>query len=128
MDLQTALAQVRRLGLVESVLNHWWLQRITAVALIPLILWFAWSLATFTSFDFQGVVAWIRSPIRVWLLLLFVAALLYHALLGIEVVIDDYVDTEPVRNTSLFTVQLILLLLGLTAMLAVVKIALFGAN
>lgn len=91
MNLITPLNRVLGLGSAKGGADHWWAQRLTAVALLPLGLWLAFSLATLDGFSYAMVVNWVREPITSVLLLLSVVALLYHSYLGIQVVVEDYV-------------------------------------
>jgi succinate dehydrogenase / fumarate reductase membrane anchor subunit len=123
MSLQTPLARARGLGSAKKGVRHWWLQRLTAIVLVPLSLWFIGSILSMVGADHGTLVAWIRSPLVSALLLLFIVSLFYHAQLGLQVVIEDYIHTEWVKLTTLIAVQFILLLLGLTATIALLRIA-----
>ncbi len=126
MSLKTPLARARGLGTAKKGVSHWWWQRLTAVALVPLSLWFIGSIVTMTmqSSDYTSVVAWIQSPLVAVLLIVLIAALFYHTQLGLQVVIEDYVHSEWVKITALIAAQFLLILLGLSATIAVLKIAL----
>lgn len=93
MSLRTPLGKAIGLGSAQSGAHHWWMQRVTAVALIPLALWFVWSLMSLLGADQAIVQAWIRQPINAALLMALVIAMFYHAQLGLQVVIEDYVHT-----------------------------------
>ena len=108
---------------MSHAVQHWRFQRLTAIILVPLCLWFVFSLATATSMDFTGASAWIKTPVHSVLLLLFILALFYHAQLGLQVVIEDYVSTEALRNRSIFLCKIVMYLSGLIAVAAVLKIA-----
>src|SRR5215471_5801056 len=93
-DRRTPLARARGLGSAKDGLHHWWAQRLTAIALIPLVVWFAISLVMMSGAD-QGVVrAWIGSPVVMVLLVLTIVIGLHHGQLGMQVVIEDYVHAE----------------------------------
>ena len=94
MSLRSPLGKARGLGSAKEGSKHWWLQRLSAVALIPLSMWFAVSVMTYASADYQSVLQWIHSPIITVLFLLLIVALFYHAQLGLQVVIEDYVHLE----------------------------------
>ncbi len=127
MNLRTLLERLSGLGIASPALRHWWLQRLTAVALVPLSLWFMAALASRASAGYAAVVEWLGSPSVVLGLLLFIASLFYHALLGIEEVILDYVHVEAVKSALLTGLQYLLLTLALLGALAVLWIALPGA-
>ncbi|MGQ0594120.1 MAG: succinate dehydrogenase, hydrophobic membrane anchor protein [Gammaproteobacteria bacterium] len=119
MNLKRLFQRLRALRTKSPALHHWWWQRITAVVLVPLSLWFAASLITMIGADHATAAAWVGSPGVALLLVAFVLALCYHAYLGVEVVMDDYVHVEWVKKRSFLAVQVILVLLALTGTLAV---------
>ncbi len=90
----TPLAQAIGLGSAKAGFSHWWLQRLTAVFLIPLGLWFVFSLASVPDYSAATIQAWLRSGLNAFWLGLFAVTALLHARLGIEVVVEDYVHTR----------------------------------
>ena len=78
------------LGSAKMGVEHWWAERVPAVALIPLSLWFVASIIAQTSSDYATFVAWLRMPFTSIMMILLLAALFYHAALGLQVVIEDY--------------------------------------
>ena len=91
MNLVHPLAKVLGLGSAKSGVHHWWLQRITAMGLVPLTLWAVWAAVTMGGAGHAVVVAWMANPINAALLLIWVVVMLYHAQLGMQVVVEDYV-------------------------------------
>ena len=126
MSHQTPLARVRGLGTAKNGVSHWWSQRITAVALVPLSLWFVISLVSLVGAEHAAVVNWIKSPIVIVFLVLFIAAMLHHAQLGLQVVIEDYVHTEWAKLFILILVKFATLILALTAIFQLLKISFGG--
>ena len=126
MSLMTPLNRVLGLGRAAGAAEHWWLQRVTAVALLPLGLWLAYELLTLPGFDYASVVAWIREPATSILLLLLVVAVGYHSALGIQVVVEDYVTGNGLRAATLIASTLAHVGLTIAAVFAVLKIA-FGS-
>jgi succinate dehydrogenase / fumarate reductase membrane anchor subunit len=126
MDLRSPLARVRGLGSAKEGVNHWWAQRLTAVALVPLVLWFAVSVVSHTGADHKTAVAWLEQPHVAIPLLLLIAATFHHAQLGMQVVIEDYVHIEWARITLIVLVKFAAVALGVACIYAVLKIA-FGA-
>lgn len=124
MSLQTPLARARGLGTAKKGVQHWWWQRLTAVVLVPLCLWFIGTIVTMQASDYSTVINWIQSPLVSGLLVFLIAALFYHTQLGLQVVIEDYVHSEWVKITVLIVAQFLMVLLALTAVIAVLKIAL----
>ena len=84
-DRRTPLARARGLGSAKDGLSHWWVQRLTAIALIPLVVWFCVSLVMMTGSDFQTVRNWIGYPVTMVLLILTIGVGLHHAQLGLQV-------------------------------------------
>lgn len=87
----TPLNRVLGLGAAAGGVEHWWTQRLTAVALVPLGLWLAFSLAALDSLAYADVTAWIARPIPAVLLILTVITAIHHSYLGVQVVLEDYV-------------------------------------
>jgi succinate dehydrogenase / fumarate reductase membrane anchor subunit len=125
MSLMTPLNRVLGLGAAKGAGEHWWLQRVTAVALLPLGLWFAYELLTLGSFDFEAVTAWVQRPAVSILLILMVVAVGYHSALGVQVVVEDYVS-KGWRPATLLASTLAHFGLSVAAVFAVLKIA-FGS-
>ena len=90
--LQTNLARARGLGSAKSGVEHWWLQRVTALALVPLSIWFVGTLLRVAGAQDPFLVAdWFSSPVSALTMALMIVALFWHAKLGAQVVIEDYV-------------------------------------
>jgi succinate dehydrogenase / fumarate reductase membrane anchor subunit len=119
MSLRSPLGRVRGLGSAKDGTGHWWAQRLTALALIPLGVWFCASVIAMTGADYAAVAAWAGSPLVAGLLILLLAATFYHAALGLQVVIEDYVHHEMTKLLLVLAVKAIALVLGLAAILSV---------
>jgi succinate dehydrogenase / fumarate reductase membrane anchor subunit len=126
MSLMTPLNRVLGLGTGKGAGEHWWVQRMTAVALLPLGLWLAYELLTLRNFDYASVAAWVREPLTSILLILLVVAAGYHSALGVQVVIEDYVGGKGSRAAALMASTLAHVGLTIAAVFAVLKIA-FGS-
>ncbi len=124
MDLRTPIARARGLGSAKDGTRHWWMQRITAIALIPLSVWLVGSLVAIGAADHAQTVHWIRSPAVSIALLLTIAALFHHAQLGMQVIIEDYVHAEWKKLTALIAVKLLAITIAATAAFSVLKISL----
>jgi succinate dehydrogenase / fumarate reductase, membrane anchor subunit len=125
-DLRTPLARARGLGSARAGVHHWWAQRLTAIALIPLVVWFAISLVMMSGADYGAVRAWIGSPMVMVLLILTIAVGLHHGQLGLQVVIEDYVHGDGSKLALIVAVRFIAVLFGLAAIVAVLRIG-FGS-
>lgn len=124
MSLRSPLSQARGLGSAKDGVHHWWMQRLTAVALIPLSLWFVFSVARFHVADYPTMIAWLHNPYVAVALVLYFGALFYHSALGVQVVIEDYVGTEWLKIGSIVVIKLAHFALAAASIFAVLKIAL----
>ncbi len=124
MSIRTPLARVRGLGTAKDGTHHWWMQRVTSVALIPLVLWFVISLLSVARADYQTFHLWLSNPISAGLVVALLAAMFYHANLGMQVIFEDYVRPEGAKILAVLATQFVLFLLGAISIVAVLKIAL----
>ncbi len=125
MDRRSPLARVRGLGSAKEGVGHWWAQRLTALALIPLSLWFVISVVAHSGADHEAMRDWVGSPLVAGLLILLIVSTFYHVYLGLQVVIEDYVHSEIVKIASLIAIKGLAILLAVVALLSVMSI-LFG--
>ena len=122
--MRTDLGRVRGLGTAKEGVHHWWMQRLTAIALIPLTLWFIISIATLNNASYTETVNWLSIPLVSIFMILLVSATLYHALLGVQVVVEDYIHQEGLKFLLLIGLKFIFLVLGVVAIFSLLKIAL----
>lgn len=125
-DLRTPLSRARGLGSARQGVHHWWAQRITAVALIPLVVWFAISLIMMSGADYAVVRAWIGSPVVMVLLTLTIVIGLHHGQLGMQEVVEDYVHSEGVKLALIVLLRFIAVFFGLAAIVAILRIGFGG--
>lgn len=124
MALRSPLARVLGLGSAKEGVSHWWWQRITAIALIPTGIWFVYSVLVLVSADQASALQWLRSPAHAAMFLLFNVVVFWHALLGLQVVIEDYIHTEWLKLGLLIGLKLVLIFLATVAVLIVLQITL----
>ena len=122
MSLQSPLRRVMGLGSAKEGAGHWWAQRLTAIALVPLGLWFVFSALGLEHGQYEMVRAWIADPAHAILLLLLILALLYHSFLGLQVVIEDYVHGAT-KVASLICVQFIHVLVAVGSIYAIIAVS-----
>ena len=127
MSLTTPLNKVRGLGAAKSGVEHWWAQRLTAAALAPLGLWFAIEILRFETLEYAAVVAWLREPLTATLLLMTIGIVVYHSYLGVQVVVEDYVEGKGAKLSAAVLSAFGHLFLFVAAVFAIVKVA-FGAG
>lgn len=121
---RTPLREAQGYGSAKYGAGHWLAQRLSAIALVPLLLWFCFSLlyTVFTA-DYAGAVEWIHQPWIALALILLTGAVFYHSALGLQVIIEDYVDVTWKKVASLVVLRLFSFLLAVAGILAVLKIA-----
>ena len=124
--MRTPLAHARGLGSAKDGTEHFWRQRVTAVALIPLSFWFVVSLIAMAGADHVAVIAWLKQPVPACAMLLFIGTGFVHLRLGVQVVIEDYVEGEAAKIACLMLNTFFCAAAGLLSALAVLKIF-FGA-
>lgn len=123
MNMRAPLARVRGYGSAKAGAHHWWAQRLSAIALVPLLFWFVASLVSVAMADHATAVEWVRSPYNTALLILLLGALFYHAQLGMQVVFQDYISTHWLQVASIILVKFLAMLLAVISIVAVLHIA-----
>jgi succinate dehydrogenase / fumarate reductase membrane anchor subunit len=108
--------------------HHWWSQRVTSVALVPLSIWFLVSLLSLPSFDHWVVSAWMAQSSSALLLILFVLVAAWHSQLGLQVIVEDYVHAAGARIVTLVAITFAHVLIAAAGVLAVLKVALRSAQ
>jgi succinate dehydrogenase / fumarate reductase membrane anchor subunit len=126
MSLRSPVGRVLGLGSAKDGTSHWWAQRVSAVALIPLTLWFLLSLLALPALDYATVRAWLSVPLSGLLAVLLVAVLTYHSYLGTTVVIEDYVHAAGTKLLSLLLLRFLYVLVGGAGIFAILHVA-FGS-
>jgi succinate dehydrogenase / fumarate reductase membrane anchor subunit len=122
--LRSPLSRARGLGSARAGSHHWWVQRLTAVALVPLTLWFIYSAILLTGATQDAMVAWLSAPHRMALMLALILATFHHLQLGLQVVIEDYIQAETCRLVALLAMKGACALLGLACIVAVLRLGL----
>ncbi len=128
MSLRTPLGKVMGLGSAKEGTGHWWMQRVTAIALVVLGLWFMISLAAANDLGYRSTVAWLARPINAVLLSSFVLTLLYHSKLGVQIVIEDYVSSPAFKVGGLLLSVFVHLLLAMAGVIAILRISTGGSS
>jgi len=123
MSMQTPLNRARGLGSAKSGVEHFWHQRLTAVALVPLTLWFVWGVARYAGAPYGEVIGFLGNPFNAGAMLLFVLSGLYHMVLGIQVVIEDYIHREGTKLALLLLTNFAAFAVGTICVVAVLRIA-----
>ncbi|MEK9969763.1 MAG: succinate dehydrogenase, hydrophobic membrane anchor protein [Ferrovibrio sp.] len=124
--MRSPLKSVRHLGAAKEGVQHWWMQRVTAVAMVPLLLILLVCLLKLATGDHAAVVAAFKHPLFALLALLSILAVFWHMKLGLQVVIEDYVHSEALKTASLLGITFAIFIVGGIAALSVLKLF-FGA-
>lgn len=123
MGIRTPLAKARGLGSAKEGVSHWWWQRVTAIALIPLTGWFVYSILTqVVHGDHESTALWLSAPIPAILMVLLIVSLFYHAKLGVQVIIEDYVTKDCLKIFMLLLNKFLMFVMALVCLFAIVKI------
>ena len=125
MSLQTPLHRVEGLGSAKTGTTEFWRQRVTAVALVPLSIWFVWSALSLVGGNQGNAVAFFSDPVNAVLMLLFLIAALYHMSIGIQIVIEDYIHQSGLKIALIILNRFFALGVGVATAFALLKIA-FG--
>lgn len=125
--LRTPIKTARGLGSAHSGTHHFWLQRVSAVALIPLSIWFMGTLVcVLLGADRSAMGAWFANPLHVIVLAAFLLAMFTHARLGIQTVIEDYIHHEGKKIIALLLLNVFIFTFGAGALMAIFKLHFFG--
>ena len=122
MSFRTPLGRVRGLGSAKDGTGHWWMQRLTALALVPITVWFVISVVGMAGASYAEFSDWLANPLVAGLFLILIAATFYHAVLGLQVVVEDYLHNEGMKIATLLVIKAAAVLLGLTAALSVLRL------
>ena len=124
--MRTPLGRAMGLGSAKEGVEHWWRQRTTALLLVPLALWFVVMVIALAGSDRAALVAWMHNPMAAVLTILLIVATFYHAALGLQVVIEDYVHRESTKVVSLVLLRLACWAVGAAALFAVLRVGFGG--
>lgn len=125
-DLRSPVARVRGLGSAKSGTQHWWHQRVSAVALILLVAWFVVSLILKAPAEQAHVRAWVSSPVTMVMLIMTILFGLWHAALGMQVVVEDYVHSEGMKIGLILLIKCLAALAAVAAVVAIFRMAFGG--
>ena len=127
MSFRTPLSTARGLGSAKHGVGHWISERVAAVALVPLVIWVAYSVILLAQLDYYGAVEWISSPVNATLMILTLAISFMHMQSGLRVVIEDYVYSHLGKAACLLANLFVSGLAGALAIMSILKVALGGA-
>ncbi len=122
--MRSQLGRARGTGAAHSGVHHWYAERITSIALVPLTLWFIFAVLRLVGAPQEAVVDWAGRPVNATLLLALIAITFHHMQLGLQVIYEDYINAKWLMNIAILGTKAAALLLGLLASVAVLKMAL----
>jgi len=123
MEMRSHLSQARGPGSTDHGVQHWISQRFSAIILVPLSLWFVYSVLGLIGADFAAFQAWQSEPGNVILMVVFLLAMFQHGQIGMCVVIEDYMHPEWLKNTSILIVRYTAFLACVSCILTVLRVA-----
>ncbi|MBL4804321.1 MAG: succinate dehydrogenase, hydrophobic membrane anchor protein [Alphaproteobacteria bacterium] len=122
--IKSPLARARGLGSAHEGADHWMKQRITAIANIPLVIWFVFSVVSLRGASHAEFTQWLAQPVNAVLAILFIVSTFSHAVLGARVVVEDYIHNEWFKVFKLIGIKLFFVALGVACVFSILKIAL----
>jgi len=128
MSLRSPLSRVLGSGSAKEGTDHWWMQRVTAIALLILGLWFLISIASLEGYSETDMHTWVASPFNAIMLLLMSITLAWHSMLGIQIVIEDYIHGPGLKVVSIILSKFVHVFLGVAAVVAILKVLLGGST
>lgn len=121
--IQSPLGRARGLGASHSGVTHWWHQRLTAIANIPLMLWLMWSVLHMPGWAHADFTAWLGQPVNAILMILAVISTFYHAALGSQVIAEDYLHNEWMKMAKIIGIRLFFTGIAVACIFCIMKIA-----
>ncbi len=125
-DLRSPLAKAKGLGTSGDASNDFWIQRLTALALVPLVIWFCFSVALLPEVSYEVLVSWFRSPFNTIMMVLIVVVSFKHAQMGMQVIFEDYIPMHDKRIAAIITVKFLSYFLMALGVYSILKVALGG--
>ena len=123
-EMRTPLSRVRGLGSAKKGTEHFWLQRVTAIANIPLAVFFVSAMVVHAGADYLTVTAFLSRPIVALVMLLLILSMVWHMRLGLQIVIEDYIHDHTVKILALILNTFFALAVGTASVLAILKLTL----
>ena len=124
--MRSTLGRARGLGAAKSGTAHWWAERVTSAALVPLTLWFVLAIYRLAGQSAAEIAHWVASPVNATLLLALIGVTFHHMALGLQVVLEDYIHSEKTRLAAILVMKAGTWLLAIAAILSVLKLAVIG--
>jgi succinate dehydrogenase / fumarate reductase membrane anchor subunit len=121
--MRSQLSRARGMGAAKSGIHHWWAERVTAIALVPLTIWFVYAVLHLLGAPQASVHRFVANPVNTVLLLAMVAMTFHHMQLGLQVVMEDYIDSQKWQAVAILLNKAVALLLGLLCAISILRMA-----
>src|SRR5687768_3774480 len=125
-SIQSPLGRARGLGSAHEGVHHWMAERITSVTSLALMIWLVWSVVNMQDWSHAAFTGWLAQPVNTFLMILTIISVFYHAALGVQVIVEDYVHNEAWKMIQIVGFKLAFLTLALASIFAILKIAFGG--
>ena len=122
MQYRSEIKRVKGLGTAKHGFGHWWMQRLTSVLMIPLAIWFVYSLMSMNNYSADSLIVWLHNPVPALLMTLWTITVVYHASLGLQVIIEDYIHGKSLALTLLILLKFAMVILILTTFFSLFKL------
>ena len=122
-DLRSPIAKVKGLGSSGDASHHFWITRLTALALVPLVIWFCFSIASLPTVTHQVLVYWLDSPFNSTMTILLIIIGFHHGQLGIQVILEDYISTHKIRIPAIIITKFIAYFMMALGVYSIAKIS-----
>ena len=122
MEYRSDVKRVKGLGTAKHGFGHWWVQRLTSVLMVPLSVWFIYSLMTMENLSPDTLILWLHNPIQSILMALWVVTVIYHAALGLQVIIEDYVHGKNMALTLLILLKFAMVIMVVVSLFSLFKL------
>jgi len=121
---QSPLGKARGLGSTHEGAHHWLMERATAVVILPLVVWVIYSMVELRGTSYWEFTQWLTQPGNATLMILFIASVYYHAVMGLQVVIEDYVGSHAKKMLLIIGTKIAFTFMGVASVFSILKIAL----
>ena len=123
-SMKSSIRKAKGLGSAKNGTSHWYMQRITAIANIPLAIWMIWSILQLQNIPYQEFTIWLSTPLNAILMILFILNMIYHAYLGSLSVVEDYLSNTTLKTIKIISMKLFFIAAAVTAIFSILKISL----
>ncbi len=121
---QSPLGKARGLGSTGEGAHHWLMERVTSIAITPLVFWLIWSMIELRGKSYWEFTQWLTLPWNAALLIMFIIGVFWHSIMGLQVVIEDYISSHAKKLLLIIAVKIVFAFMGIASIVSIMKIAL----